>query len=171
MKQNTFVTLLSVAVFLSGCAQSIRLQPKDSRTSLSDRLRQGPNKYTVSVATSEGPVQNFEQRLVHRKTLPQAFVEPLRVSAGHQLSKYFSAQAELDQLGNAAGLRIVSILDRTARDTLGLQLGDLITAVGTSHVASVKDFARVFEYLHQNRQASITLVRNGKPHKVFYYLQ
>ncbi|MCB0324678.1 MAG: hypothetical protein KDD69_13945, partial [Bdellovibrionales bacterium] len=53
---------------------------------------------------------------------------------------------------------------------IGLQENDVLTAVGIRLVKRNQDLQALFADLQRDKQATLTLERNGQPHKILYYL-
>lgn len=131
----------------------------------------GKAKYKVSVRTAGGDIQNFESELVHRIYYRAAEFSALQADWPASLHKNLKGTPEYDTLGKPMGVRIVATFGRTSKDLLGFKIGDLITAAGTTHVSSLDQLDVFLKQLSDKKLASITLVRNGQPHKILYYLE
>ena len=130
-----------------------------------ERLGEG---YKVSVRTGGQDVSNFSEQLVHRILLSRSDFDSLVKDWPQGLP--FTSKSEYDMRGNPSGLRITKVGSKQGPH-LGLQQKDLVTAVGTTHTFTTRDMWQLFRELSISREATLTLVRQGKPHKILYNLQ
>lgn len=143
----------------------------DQHTSQPKESKIGKSNYKVSVRTDGGDIKNFETALVHRMYYKPAELDALKHDWPDSFSKQLKGTPEFDTLGKLMGVRIVATSGASSKEMLGFKLGDLITAAGTTHIGSLDQLDTVLSDLSAKRQASITLVRNGQPHKILYYLE
>lgn len=128
-------------------------------------------EYRVSVSKEGRALSNFEQELVHRVQVTQREIDAVLSKWPAQLNFPFSGVVVPSGASGVLGLRVVFDVSHTAGGfTWGLASGDLITAVGTVPVVKMNDLIKLVSELRSNRRASLTVQRDGVPHKVLYYL-
>ncbi|MFN8392420.1 MAG: PDZ domain-containing protein [Bdellovibrionota bacterium] len=125
------------------------------------------HQFKVSVYSDGREVKDFNAPLVHRVDLTAAQLAQI---GGTPMKLPFQASSEKDGLGKVSGVRVLRPKAGDNPSMLGLQEKDLVTAVGTVRVKSVDDFRTLFDQLRGSKSASITVERQGKPHKILYYL-
>jgi S1-C subfamily serine protease len=125
--------------------------------------------YKVSVRTNGAAVTNFNQELVHRVPIPEAAAKTGQRTPPGKGRLPFSAKAEKDQFGKIAGLRVTQVDAKAPPGAaFGLKNGDLVTAVGKKLATSPSDFRIIYEDILSKREASITVLRKGSPHKLLF---
>lgn len=147
---------------LSSCAF---LQPDPS----SDFQQKRSGEFKVSVSTDGEQVSNFRTPLVHRVSVSPRELRAYLSEDRQALVLPFQARRVRDLKGGVKGIRVVKILSGK-RSALGLIQNDLLTAVGRQHLSGLQDLGTLFTVLRTEKQASLTLEREGKPHKILYYL-
>lgn len=128
-----------------------------------------PGEFEVSVKADGKAVSNHEQKLVHRVELAQKDLDQVMSTWPERLNIPFSSEAEKDVRGDVVGLRLS--WSGSALPTLGLQDGDVLTAVGKRHAQNLRDLSGVIFALENRELASVTIERQGQPHKLLYYLK
>lgn len=128
-------------------------------------------QFKVSVSTDGKPVEDFKQPLVHRIRVRPAELRSISGAQGKAMSLPFNAKRVIDLQGKIKGIRVLNVRPPYGTQVLGLQNNDLITAVGLRHVDHPNDFSLLFNQLRSEKQATMTLERDGKPHKILYYLE
>ena len=132
------------------------------------QIERGGEGYKVSVKSDGKEVKNFSQQLVHRVSLSRSEFDALIDDWPKGLP--FNSKSEYDSRGKPSGLRITQMRSATSPH-MGLQKADLVTAVGTTHTYKTRDVWQLFRQLSISREATLTLVRQGKPHKILYVLR
>jgi len=124
--------------------------------------------YKVTVYQDGREVKDFNNPLVVRVNVSPA----LLASLAHAPTELpFNAVRENDNHGKAKGLRIHSGKAGPAGAmSLGLKERDLVTAVGQKRIEKLEDFRLLASELNATKMASVTLERDGKPHKILYYI-
>ena len=145
--------LLILAGSNAGCSAS-----KRSKYSVKSR-----SAAVVSVETDGRAVSNFEQQLVHRIDLRPDAIERLRAPN----PRLYDLLPERDREGNFRGLRVVHVLD--IRNSLQLQIDDIVTAVNKVQTNSADAFYREFVRGLEGEYVSVTFDRATYPHKALYY--
>lgn len=107
---------------------------------------------------------------MHRVYVDRLELTQLQSGWPASVKSKLQGETEFDHRGVPMGVRIVASRSEAGREVLGFKVGDLITAAGTRHLRSVEELETVLEELAERRQASATLVRDGRPHKILYYL-
>ena len=125
-------------------------------------------KFEVTVTAQGDAVVQPERQLVHRITLSRGQLQEL----ARMWPKKAPVIAELenDQFGVVLGLRVTAVLDPSHSSLLGLRLGDLITAIGKEHANQRQGMLMLLDTLAKVDKETLTLVREGQPHKIFYHL-
>ncbi len=126
--------------------------------------------YRVS-ATANGKAQNISEELVHRIPVIDRELQTIVGSGKEKFLPPFSSTAERDSRGKVTGLRVTAVVGVSSGSQFGLRKGDLITAVGTQFTKTDRDLWELFEQLQQKKQASMTIIREGKHHKIFYFVE
>ena len=180
--------IVFIAFVLSGCAakkESARysligqpsLPTKLSETERKDstNLHRNPSDFKISVESGGVEVKDFTQPLVHHIQLSSAQIE--EVVSEHQIiltsnkSKGdVGAKPQLDGQGHIMGVVITSSNLENMLAPIGLQRGDLITAIGRRHFEDFSALTEIFVELDDKGLATLTFERQGVPHKNFYYL-
>ena len=172
--------MLICSALVSGCASGAQ---KSARASLDDDDSASANgntvsrgaaphgEFKVSVTSGGKPVPNFQQKLVHRITLSKQDLTALMPVPGRGPQIPFTGKVDRDSNGGIVGLKLTEVRTNTVMPTFGLQDGDMLTAVGSKHVDDLSDLTQIAIDIRKNAQATLTLQRNGLPHKVFYTLK
>ena len=126
--------------------------------------------FTVQVKTEGRVVNDFEQRLVHRIDVPQNIARGFKMSVESGGVLPIAVRMERDSRGAISGARVVPPNSR-ALEALGLKPKDLLTAVGKSHVTSPEVLRLLFSSIANQKQAMMTIVRQGRPHKLLYSVE
>ncbi|MCB0360406.1 MAG: hypothetical protein KDD44_12245 [Bdellovibrionales bacterium] len=129
------------------------------------------SRYRVSVSSEGREVRNPEAQLVHRVRLTAVQASNLQTSWRKRPESIWSGTAERDSFGEPLGVRIEALVGDGATGDIGWRAGDLITAVGKLHTISTTDVGVLFEQLATTGSASVTLIRDGVPHKILYYVE
>ncbi len=163
MRNLCKLLLASCCLFsFSACAL---LQPKSS----SELQHKRTGEFKVSVSTDGEDVSNFKTPLVHRVSVTPQELRRYLSAERNALVLPFQARKVRDLKGGVKGIRVVKIISGK-RTALGLLENDLLTAVGRKHLSGLQDLGKLFSQLQTEKQASLTLEREGKPHKILYYL-
>ena len=123
--------------------------------------------YKVSVYQDGKEVKNFQAPLVQRVDISNAMLNALAKAPG---DLQFNGVREKDNRGKISGLRIHAGKGAQAVSALGLKEKDLVTAVGQKRVQQMEDFRFLAKELNETKTSSLTLEREGKPHKILYYI-
>ena len=125
--------------------------------------------FKVSVNANGKKVSDFNDRLIHQVTISR---KDLALISGTQkeLRLPFVGKPEVDHSGKLAGVRLTEVRTKEVLPTLGLEDGDLVTAVGKKHTSSFADLRQIALELKKNHSTTATMVRRGRPHKIFYSL-
>jgi hypothetical protein len=129
------------------------------------------DSYRVSIKSNGVEQKDFNQQLVHRLSVKSSELKLMSANGQENLLLPFSFESSLDLSGNLSGLKIKSTKTYPGVNSLGLQPGDLITAFGLVKPNGRSDFWKLFVDLNKDKQASITLQRAGRPHKILYYVE
>ena len=78
--------------------------------------------------------------------------------------------SELDREGRVTGVRIVASKRGGNPALIGLREKDLVTAVGMKPMRRIEDLRALALDLECEKASSLTLERNGKPHKILYFI-
>ena len=124
----------------------------------------------VSVSTNGAPVKNFQDSLVHRIDLTAQDLARFHNPHTQRLQLPFTALPERDGRGKTMGVRIPKSADSKQVAKLGLKPDDLVTAVGRMIAHQAEDLANLFVELRKKKMSSMTVERNGVPHKLLFYL-
>ncbi len=151
--------LLFVLVFMNSCVVS--------KPNWRDNLESTGN-YKVSVTTDGEEVGDFSTNLIHHIN-----VRPKQLEITQ--SKWFNTEniesvTEYTAAKEVIGFRLVVYRSEVA-EVLGLKQGDLITAVGKVLGEDIADMRALFRDLNTTGKATLTMQRDGKPHKMLYYLR
>lgn len=157
------ILALLLVVGLTGCSAS------NDNQSIPE-LEQRRSGFKVSVETGGKPVADFSTQLVHRVVLTPEQIDTVMASWPDRLYLPFEAQPDRDTWGKICGIKVTRMKSDSNLPNLGLKLGDRVTAVGVSHTKESRDLWKLFDQLRRNSEASLTLEREGKPHKILYYL-
>ncbi len=156
------IVLLLGACAVSGCSM---MSLSDSEPIQSKRTGQ----FEVSVTSGGEKVSNFHTPLVHRVTVSTRELDAFLAPDRKTILLPFKARKVRDLKGEVKGIRVVQI-DSVKTNSLGLRDNDLLTAVGRVHLKQPQDMSLLFSDLQREKQATLTLEREGKPHKILYYL-
>ncbi len=154
------IVVVVVSIELAGCAGLSKKSEDDS-------------KFKVSVQSSGKPVKDFSTPLVHRITVSKYdFNRYTRSKVGGkpEILTTFQPVHTAGPKSPVYGLKLIAVSGATGGSALGLQLNDIVTAVGPDHVVKSSDFQQLFQHLLKDKTVSVTLMRGGKPHKIIYYL-
>ena len=182
------ISAVSIALFLSGCAAQkgsaryslSRQSPPHTKQSETEhhssaQLRRNSSDFKISVESGGVEVKDFTQPLVHHFQLSLVQIED--VVSEHQIilssnnSKVdVGAKPQLDGQGHVMGVVITSPNLENMLAPIGLQRGDLITAIGRRHFKDFSALTEIFVELDDKGLATLTFERQGVPHKNFYYL-
>lgn len=124
-------------------------------------------EYHVSVYSAGNEVKDFGDRLVHYVTLSPADVEKLISDKGEAILP-FDGIMEVDHKGQPSGFRIEQAFDRGRTERLGFREDDIVTAIGRTRSTSIADMDKFVQALRENREETITIIRDGQPHKLLY---
>lgn len=162
MQKTFFITLL-----LAGCSNnSLEIQNNDN--------------FKVSATSNGEKVSANDQSLIQRVELSST--ELLKIKSQLKGDLIFGISNEKDVRGNSSGLKILTIKDRLVASQLGLERGDVVLAAHISeldqkqnreiqmplkdHLALYDSFSR----LSKERSLSLSVIRSGMPHKIYYFL-
>ncbi len=126
-------------------------------------------EFAVTVTSGGKELRDFSAPLVHRVSLNKQTVDEILKFWPKRLDLPFDGTAERDNRGKVMGLRITAVKPKRNINALGLRRGDLLTAAETKLIATPRDFIQVFDALKQSGLGTVTLEREGKPHKILYY--
>lgn len=131
--------------------------------------------FKVSVREGSREVNDFETPLVHRIGLSRADINKILPTGSNTMKLPFKGRPLKDARGNISGVRLYRRESgprlKGSKFLLGLKENDLVTAVGVKHVKSYADLRMLLEMLLKEQHISVTLEREGSPHKIFYYLK
>ncbi len=182
------IASIFIAFISSGCAAqkesarySLSRKPtpptkllQTERNSATNHHR-NPGDFKISVESGGVEVKDFNQPLVHHIYLSSEQIE--EVVSEHQIilssrkSKGdLGAKPQLDGQQQVMGVAITSSNLESMLAPIGLQRGDLITAIGRRHFRDFADLPGLFLELDDKGVATLTFERQGVPHKNFYYL-
>ena len=187
IKDFQMLATLGFIVFFCGCstqgaerkdpfsqyAQAKGGKAQGTRSARKQQAAPGDGNFRVSVSANGAPVKDFNEQLIHRVIVNKKDLVLLSTSsvAG---SVPFTGKSERDHFGEIAGVRLTEIRTAKVLPTLGLQDGDLLTAVGKKHTTSLDDLKQLAIDLiagsATEKRASLTLIRRGRPHKILYSL-
>ena len=125
--------------------------------------------YAVTVSSGGKELRDFSAPLVHRVSLKKRTVEEMLKFWPKRLDLPFDGAAERDNRGKVMGVRITSIKPKRDLKSLGLRKGDLLTAAEQKLMTTPRDFVQVLDSLKQSGLGTVTIERDGKPHKILYY--
>lgn len=135
-----------------------------------------PRQYEVSVKQDGKPVETFSESLVHRVGVTKAEIMEIFGPAPEHMNLPFALKPKADLRGGIVGFEVVETFESRSRldrgmSSLGLRIGDLITAVGKMRIGHEEDFWHIYDLLKLNQQATLTIEREGRPHKFLYFLK
>jgi len=156
MKKIFLIIFLSSSV--AGCSSSAKQDTIE--------IQRG-HDYRVSVYSDGKEVKDFNSALVDRLILSRQAMEIL---SSKQSAIPLSGRPERDNRGQSSGVRITAGENPKGLAMFGFREKDLLTAVGTRRAQSIDDLRYIMPALEKEKMASVTLERNGKPHKILYYL-
>ena len=160
------LALLFIFIFSACSASAPKKSHPFSKTSFGKKGR----KYNVSVATDGTSVSDFGTSLVHRVNISPRELELVSDIRNRRLYLPFSVVPQRDVHGQIAGLFLSQSPGLKNDVTLGFEDSDLITAVGRRFTKTPKDLWFLIEELRSKKEATATIQRGGRPHKIFYYL-
>ena len=123
--------------------------------------------YHVSVYSDGKEVKDFNSALVERLIISRQAIDILN---SKQTQIPVSGKPERDNRGQSAGVRISTGVNPKGLSMFGFREKDLLTAVGNRRAESIDDLRYISPTLEKGKVATVTLERNGKPHKILYYL-
>lgn len=126
-------------------------------------------EYAVTVSSGGKELRDFSAPLVHRVSLKKGTVAEILKFWPKRLDLPFDGTTERDNRGKVMGVRITSVKPKRDLKSLGLRKGDLLTAAEQKLMTTTRDFIQVFDALKQSGLGTVTLERDGKPHKILYY--
>ena len=126
-------------------------------------------EYSVTVSSGGKELQDFSTPLVHRVSLKQRTIDEILKFWPKRLDLPFDGTAERDNRGKVMGLRITTLKPKRDLGALGLKKGDLLTAAEQKLMTTPRDFIHVFDSLKESGLGTITIERDGVPHKILYY--
>lgn len=175
-KRYFAIALICGAGLLGGCSVENAFQTPtraamDDDVDSSIRTAMPQGNFRVSVTSGGKPVNDFQERLVHRVTLSKKDLAAIMPVPGRAPQVPFTGRVEKDGQGGIVGLKLTEVRTSDVLPTFGLQDGDLITAVGKKHPNEISDLSQIVLDIRKNSEATLTLQRNGKPHKIFYGLK
>ncbi len=129
------------------------------------------SEFKVRVVSGGEVQRDLEQELVHRVELSKEDIRTALRSWPTSLQIPFSGKVQRDAQGELIGVNLSATTQTSMLPRLGLEDNDLLTAVGKKRAESIKDLYFLFEALADKNFASVTVQRNGKPHKILYFLQ
>lgn len=171
--QKQFRSLFVVCVISFSCAAcakpKYRIEAPNSHTDRKSVI-ESSGEYEVTVSANGKQVKNHGRKLVHYVGIGRGDVD--RIATSGQSGK-FSAAGLVPEVGpdqKVAGLRVGQPRDQLELSRLGLQPGDLITSFGMQHPSTEGSAIEFYRSIGDSKSASLTLLRQGEPHKVFYSL-
>lgn len=140
----------------------------------SSRHKRG--RFEVTVVEDGKTVSDTSKQLVHRMVISKSNLKSSFGATPEEMQALLNINAQLDAYQRVAGLEVLgrSPSSETASKqagNLGLQYGDMVTAVGKNRVIDPVDFWGVYEALKIEKKATITLQRRGDAHKILYFLK
>ena len=168
MKTNRFwlVTTFILLASLIGCSTTSR--PVLERVAPTRPKLSG--NYKVSVAVDGKPVETFREKRVHYMQLSPNDLRALGRHLPKRVNVPFGSVPEISAAGEMVGFRVVAKPGASRAMTMGLQEGDVVTAVNTAHVTSILDLKKLITALNNDKRASMTFLRNGEHHKILFSL-
>lgn len=157
-RARALLILLLSSVISSGCSNSASTPKWEVQRGRS---------YDVSVYSDGKEVKDFNKELIHRVELPARVVASLS-QQGSRLP--IDGRTERDGRGNVTGIRVITSKQGASPAVLGLRDKDLITAIGARRVRQTEDLRTLFTSLAKDKSTTLTLEREGRPHKILYYL-
>lgn len=151
---------LLTSALLASCAGAKRPQPEIVSSS----------GYQVTVRADGKPVKNFEAELVHRISLRMEDVRALQQAWGSPQLRSVYAVADVDKRGDFMGLRVRSIHEVKSLPSLGLVVGDYITAVNHKRDIHDDSLLLLFDSIATLGEGTLTLERDHESHKIIYTL-
>jgi hypothetical protein len=151
---------------LGGCAPK-----KKPQSPFATPVAPSGQRFNVEVFTDGKKVENHNVRLVHRMPVKQNTLEEVFGKDSEQPKLGFTSTIAKDQAGKVYGFLVKSDSSLRKLPKFGLTDGDVVTAVGDLRPTSIKDMAQLRSQLLAKGQTTLTFVRSGKHHKIFYYLQ
>lgn len=159
MKLSALILLIVTLLFTVGCYRQSE-QPEPERT----------HRFEVSVKTGGEAVKDFNTSLVHRIILNKDEFNALLLRTRNKQNVTFVFSPDRDSKGGVKGLKVSRAEQRYAT-MLGFGQGDLITAVGKAQMKNQDPLRVLLNDFQATKKATLTLERNGKPHKILYYLE
>jgi len=165
-KQIIITTLFFLTLFLQGCALFEPTKPEGPKV-----VYRAPvdSRYKISVKSDGQNLPNLSNQLVHRVDLSREQFD-LIVDVSGNVKLPFRLVPEADSKGEVAGVRVVEDLVDPNLPNLGIKDRDLITALGKDLAHNETSVKYFFEHLSPSTISSLTLLRKGEPHKIFYYV-
>jgi hypothetical protein len=154
---------LLTLLFVSSCSGESRPDPAWDV--------QGDHQFKVSVYSGGKEVKDFNTQLIHRVDISPEQLKRVFGADDRQLRLPFTGTGEKDRFGKIAGVRVGRFQSpEGGPQAFGLKNQDLITAIGVQRATSIDDFRRLGKELSTTKSSSITLEREGRPHKILYSL-
>lgn len=126
--------------------------------------------FQVAVYSDGKEVESTNQRLVHYFQVPAQVLSIVSREPNNGLNFAYSGETLKDSHGQIAGVKLKQKNDAYKLPTLGLRPEDVVRAVGKRPTKSEQDLRYLITLLESERSATLTLTRQGEPHKILYYL-
>lgn len=156
--------LIALLCMLSGAAGC-----SDNQPVIEPVEGQNGQKFKVSVTSGGREVKDFNEKLVQRVAIGPDQVEEVLKMWPEKVLVPFDGVAARDGRGKVMGVRVGKMRSGSPTN-LGLRPGDIVTAVNAKHASTVRDLGYLFVALREQKTASLTFEREGKPHKILYYV-
>jgi hypothetical protein len=153
---------IALSLVFSSCSQKRAPTPK--------------RNFQVSVKQDGQAVTSFSESLVHRFALSLEDASLIFGPAPEHMNFPYALKPKADLRGGIVGFEVIETFETRARlesgmSSLGLQIGDLVTAVGKMRITHEQDLWHIYDLLKLKKQASLTIERDGMPHKFLYFLK
>ncbi len=127
-------------------------------------------RFNVQVFSNGKKVDNHNIRLVHRLSIK---VETLESVFGEDVKSPklgFETEKAIDRAGAVYGFKVISDPKLKNLPKFGLTDGDIVTAIGNYRPQVKSDMEHLYTQLKTKTNTTLTFIRAGKHHKIFYFL-
>ena len=122
----------------------------------------------IQVKSGGKVVKNPETELVHRIDLSENDLNPVLTGSSKLKALGFKAKILRDAQGGISGILLDLRAENQNTQRFGLQHGDLVTAISGKLIGSEDDLETMFQQLQEQQKLSVTVMRDGEPHKLLY---
>lgn len=159
----TALALVLISSLLAGCSttEEVKVEPVTGKNG---------ERYQVSVSAGGREIRDFSTPLVHRLSLPSRAVDQMLKAWPDRVDVPFDGSTARDTRGKVMGVKVARLRSTQATELLGLRQGDIVTAVNAKRATTVRDMGVLLNELREKKSATLTLEREGRPHKILYYL-